>query len=240
MGKVRKHVILVLTICAICLLAFLPPITGWAQDTTALEQVDYRNSDQVQLEIREDMTLVGKLSQLCRMEGVLKVPEAMAKMTAEEAEQAAVDALKPYMEAGLIPEFTAWHVEARPLLILTPEEADLAGLVWATTILADEEGILNVSVDIDDATGTLLRLNFNYEYWGKTDLPGALSRLAEVYFAGLAAADYRQYATDELENRYIGDDTVGRRYRLEDPVYGHANLDLYVHRYGFYVHTPYV
>lgn len=240
MGKVRNSVILALTIGAICLLAFLPNITGWARDRADLEQVDYRDSAQVQLEIREDMPLLGKLSLLCRMEGVLEVPEAMAKMTAEEAEQAAVDALKPYMEAGLIPEFTVWHVEARPLLILTPEETDLAGLVWATTILADEEGVLNVSVDIDDATGTLLRLNFNYEYWGQTDLTSSLSRFAEVYFAGLAVADYEQYATDDLENRYIGDDTVGQRYRLENPAYGHANLDLYVHRYGFYVTTPYV
>lgn len=240
MGKIRNSVILALTIGAICFLAFLPNITGWARDRADLEQVDYRDSAQVQLEIREDMPLLGKLSLLCRMEGVLEVPEAMAKMTVEEAEQAAVDALKPYMEAGLIPEFTVWQVVARPLLILTPEEVDLAGLVWATTILADEEGVLNVSVDIDDATGTLLRLNFNYEYWGKTDLSGSLSRFGEVYFAGLGVADYEQYATDDLEKRYIGDDTVAQRYRLEDPVYGHANLDLYVHRYGFYVTTPIV
>lgn len=240
MGKVKSSMILVLTIGAICLMAFLPQITGWAQDATVLEQVDYRDSAQVQLEIQHDMPLLGKLALLCRMEGVLEVSEAMAKMTAAEAEQAAVDALKPYMEAGLIPEFTVWHVEARPMLILTPEEADLAGLVWATTILADEEGVLNVSVDIDDATGTLLRLRFSYEYWAPTDLSGSLTRFAEVYFADLAVADYEQYATDDLETRYIGEDTVGQRYRLEDPVYGHANLDLYVHQYGFYVTTPIV
>jgi len=240
MGKMRKSLILLLTLLCIGLMAFLPRITGWLQDRRRVNKVLYEESAQVRLEIQQDMPLLGKLSLLGRMEGVLEVPEAMAKMTVEEAEQAAVDALKPYMEAGLIPEFTVWHVETLPLLILTPEEVDLAGLVWATTILADEEGVLNVSVDIDDATGTLLRLNFNYEYWGKTDLSGSLSRFAEVYFAGLGVADYEQYATDDLEKRYIGDDTVGQRYRLEDPVYGHANLDLYVHRYGFYVTTPIV
>lgn len=238
MGKIRKSLILLLTCLCIGIVAFLPRFTGWVQDRRALEQVDYRDSAQVQLEIQKDISLLGKLSLLCRMQGVLEVPEAMAEMTVEEAEQAAVDALKPYMEAGLIPEFTVWHVEACPLLILTPEEVDLAGLVWATTILADEEGVLNVSLDIDDATGKLLRLNFAYEYWDPTDLSGSLARLTEVYFAGLAVEDYEQFATDDLENRYIGDDTVARRYRLEDAVYGHANLDLYVHRYGFYVATP--
>lgn len=240
MGKMRKSLILLLTMLCIGLMAFLPRITGWIQDRRTENKVLYEESAQVRLEIQQDMSLLGKLALLCRMEGVLEVPEAMAKMTAEEAEQAAVDALKPYMEAGLIPEFTVWHVEADLLLILTPEEVDLAGLVWATTILADEEGVLNVSVDIDDATGTLLRLNFSYEFWGETDLSGTLSRLAEVYFPGLGMEDYEQFADDELETRYIGDDTVAQRYRLEDPVYGHANLDLYVHRYGFYVTTPVV
>ena len=238
MGKMRKSLILALTLLCIGLMAFLPRLTGWLQDRRTVNKVLYEESAQVRLEIQQDMPLLGKLSLLCRMEGVLEVPEAMARMTVEEAEKAAVDALKPYMEAGLIPEFTVWHVEARPLLILTPEEADLAGLVWATTILADEEGVLNVSVDVDDASGTLLRLNFNYEYWEKTDLSGSFSRFAEIYFAGLGMADYEQYATDDLEALYIGENTVGRRYRIGDAVYGEVNLDLYVHRYGFYVATP--
>ena len=238
MGKMRKSLILALTLLCIGLMAFLPRLTGWLQDRRTVNKVLYEESAQVRLEIQQDMPLLGKLSLLCRMEGVLEVPEAMARMTVEEAEKAAVDALKPYMEAGLIPEFTVWHVEARPLLILTPEEADLAGLVWATTILADEEGVLNVSVDVDDASGTLLRLNFNYEYWEKTDLSGSFSRFAEIYFAGLGMADYEQYATDDLEALYIGENTVGRRYRIGDAVYGEVNLDLYVHRYGFNVTTP--
>lgn len=240
MGKVRNSVILLLTVGAICLLAFLPNITGWTQDRAALEQVDYRDSAQVQLEIREDMPLIGKLSLLCRMEGVLEVPEAMAKMTVEEAEQAAMDALEPYLEAGLIPEFSVWHVDARPHLIQTDDTADLAGLIWVVIVLADEEGVLNVSLDIDDATGKPLRIDFVYEYWNPADLPGSLTRFAEVYFAGLAVEDYEQFATDDLENRYIGDDVAGIRYRIGDIVYGEVNLDLFVHRYGFYVDTPYV
>lgn len=238
MGKVRNSIILLLTIAAICLMAFLPRITGNFQDRKTLHQVGYEQSAQVQLEIREDMSVLGKLSLLCRMEGVLEVPETLAEMTVEEAEQAALDALQPYMEAGLIPEFTVWHIDAKPLLILTPEETDLAGLVWAVTVLEDEEGVMNVSIDIDDATGTLLRLHFNYEYWGKTDLSGSLYRFAEIYFAGLGVEDYELFASDELENRYIGDDVAGIRYRMEDADYGQVNLDLYVHRYGFYVDTP--
>ena len=131
MGKMRKSLILLLTLLCIGLMAFLPRLTGWLQDRGAVNKVLYEQSAQVRLEIQQDMPLLGKLSLMCRMEGVLEVTESMAKMTAREAEQAAVDALKPYMEAGLIPEFTVWYVEARPLLILTPEKADLAGLVWA-------------------------------------------------------------------------------------------------------------
>lgn len=235
MGKMRKSLILALTLVCICLMAFLPRLTGWLQDRRTENKVHYEESAQVQLDIQQDMPLLGKLSLLGRMEGVLEVPEAMAKMTAAEAEQAALAALRPYLEAGLIPEFEVWHVEARPLLIRTPEEAGLAGLLWAVFILGDEEGVMNMSLDIDDATGTLLRLDYVNEFWGETDLSGALSRFGEVYFAGLAVADYEQYATDDLETRYIGENTVAQRYRLEAPVYGEVNLDLYVHRYGFYV-----
>lgn len=239
MKKTRNtYWILALTALLICLCALLPRFMGLVQDRRALNRVGYSQSAQVQLDIQQDMTPLGKLALLCRMEGVLEVPEAMAEMTVEEAEQAALDALQSYVDAGLIPEFPVWHIEAKPLLILTPEEVDLAGLVWAVTVLSDEEGIMNVSLDIDDATGTLLRLNYTYEYWGRTDLSGTLARFAETYFAGLAVEDYEDFSTEDLENKYIGDDTVGIRYRLEDASYGQVNLDLYVHRYGFYVDTP--
>lgn len=240
MGKMRKSLILVLTLLCISLMAFLPRFTGWLQDRRTENKVHYEESAQVRLEIQQDMSLLGKLSLLGRMEGGLEVPEAMAELTAEEAEQAAVAALQPYLEAGLIPEFALWHIEARPMLILTPEKVDLGGLLWTVFILGDEEGVMNMSLDIDDATGTLLRLNFSYEYWEQTDLSGAFSRLGEVYFSGLGVEDYERFATDDLEALYIGDNTVGRRYRFADAVYGEVNLDLYVHRYGFNVTTPYV
>lgn len=239
MKRTRKtYGILALTAILILLCALLPWFMGRVRDKRALNRVGYSQSAQVQLEIQQDMPPLGKLSLLCRIEGILEVPEAFAEMSAEEAEQAALDALRPYIEAGLIPEFTVWHMEARPLLIQTAETADLAGLVWAVTILEDDEGVMHMSLDIDDATGTLLRLNYTYEYWEKTDLSDSFSRFAEVYFAGLAVEDYEQYATDDLEALYIGDDTVGRRYRIGDAVYGEVNLDLYVHRYGFNVTTP--
>lgn len=238
MGQLKKGMILLLTLMCICLMAFLPRITGRFQDREALHQVGYSQSSHVQLKIREDIPLIGKLSLLSRMKGVLEVPEDLTEMTADKAEQAALDALRPYMDAGLIPEFTVWYIEARPLLILTSDEADLAGVIWSVTILDDEEGIINITIDIDDATGALLRLVFNYEFWGKTDLPDTLLRFAEVYFTGIEVEAYEKFATDDLENRYIGDDTVGIRYRIEDPVYGEVNLDLYVHQYGFYVTTP--
>lgn len=239
MKKTRNtYWILALTALLILLCALLPRFMGRVQDRRALNRVGYSQSAQVQLEIQQGMTPLGKLALLCRMEGVLEVPEAMAEMTAEEAEQAALDALQSYVDAGLIPEFPVWYIEAKPLLILTPEEVDLAGLVWAVTVLSDEEGVMNVSLDIDDATGKPLRIDFVYEYWNPADLPGLLPQFAEVYFAGIAVENYEQFATDDLENRYIGDDTVGQRYRIGDTAYGEANLDLYVHQYGFYVDTP--
>ena len=71
-----------------------------------------------------------------------------------------------------------------------------------------------------------------------TDLDGTLARFAETYFGGLAVENYENFATEELENRYIGDDVAGIRYRIGDTAYGEVNLDLYVHPYGFYVDTP--
>lgn len=234
----KNYWIPALTALLILLCAHLPRIMGYVQDRRAMNRVGYSQSAQVQLDIQQNMTPLGKLALLCRMEGVLEVPESFAEMTAAEAEQAALDALQPYVDAGLIPEFSVWHIEAQPLLILTPEEVDLAGLVWAVTILEDDEGVMHMSVDIDDATGKPLRLNYTYEYWGITDLNGTLARFAELYFGGLALDDHDSFATEDLENKYIGDDVAGRRYRIEDPVYGEVNLDLYVYQYGFYVDTP--
>lgn len=238
MKKTRNWMIVAMTAVCIGLIALLPGIVGWYQDRLARNQVSYEQSAQVQLEIRENMSVLGKLSLLGRMEGVLEVPEAFTEMTVEEAEQAALEALQPYVDAGLIPEFTVWHIEAQPLLIRTAEAADLAGLVWAVTILEDDEGVMHMSLDIDDATGKLLRLNYTYEYWGKTDLPGTLAQFAETYFAGLALEDYRSFATEDLQNKYIGDDVAGTRYWVADAVYGDVILDLYVYLYGFYVDTP--
>ena len=228
----------VLTVVLILLCAFLPRIIGYAQDTQAINRVGYSQSAQVQLDIQQDMTPLGKLSLLCRMEGVLEVPEEFAQMTAAEAEQAALDALRPYVEGGLIPEFTVWYIEARPFLILTPEEVDLAGLVWSVTVLEDEEGVMNMSIDIDDATGTLLRLHYTYEFWEKRDQNEALDQFAEIYFRGLGVEEHQKYATNDLESWYIGDNVEGIRYRVADRIYGEVNLDLFVSPYGFYVDTP--
>lgn len=230
--------ILALTAILILLCALLPRFMGHVQDAQALNRVGYSQSAQVQLEIQQDMTPLGKLALLCRMEGVLEVPETMAEMTMEEAEQAALDALRPYVEAGLIPELSVWHIEARPFLILTPEAVDLAGLVWSVTILGDDEGVMNMSIDIDDATGKLLRLHYTYEFWEKQHLNEALDQFAEIYFLGLGVEDHKKYATNDLENWYIGDNVVGIRYRVGDLLYGEVNLDLFVSPYGFYVDTP--
>lgn len=240
MGKVRNSLILLATLICIGLTAFLPKITGWVQDTAALGQVSYGLSSAVELEIREDMPPLGKLSLLARRTGIIQVPALLAEMTQEEAEQAALDALMPYMDCGLMPETEDWFLEAQPILVQTEEEEAAAGVIWAVTATGDREGLLVVSLDIDDATGTLLRINFSCEYWGETDLEDCLSRFAQVYFAGLGLEGYERSATDDLKNTYIGDDAAGIRYRFGDSVYGEVNVDLYVYRYGFYVDTPYV
>jgi len=238
MKKIRTWLIIFLTIGCIALTGLLPGIAGRIQDKQILNRVGYSQSSQVELQIREDMRPLDKLRMFTRRTALIEIPSSLARMTPEEAEQAAKAALEPYMDLGLMPEFAPDVYEIRSMLIQTEDQTGLTGIIWSISLTGSPEGDPYVGLDLDDATGKLLRLYFSWENWDRTDQDTCLTQFADVYFTGIDLPDYAAYAVSEPEIPYAGEYATVRRFRFGDAVNGDLTVDLCIYPFGFYLNLP--
>lgn len=220
MGKIKNLVILLLTILSIILAAFLPRIAGWMTDAISLDGVSYSPVPAVQLQLRENMPVSGKLALMCRMDHVIEISPELAELSDEEVRLGALAALEPYISSGLIPEFDIWSLDARALLIQTPDSPDRSGIIWSVIISGNPNGDPYICLDLDDTTGRLLRINFTDSHWAQSDAANCLNLFTSIYFEELKWGDYEAFLTDDLSGQYIGENTCGVRCRFADADYG--------------------
>lgn len=241
MGKPKTFLILLLSLVLLAALAMLPNAVAAVQDSGTLGQTQVSQLQPVQLEIRDDPPAMARLAMMNGLGSVIEVPDQVATMTREEAKEAALTQLQPYMDAGLIDLYDIFHTEIRCMLGQASSNSELNSIFWTVTVIRDDEGLLVIDTAIDDETGSLLWISVTDNYAPYINDPEAiLMPFAEIYFTGLGIDDYGYYVTDDLAEQYIGDDAYGIRYRFGDMIYGEVNVDLYVYPYGFYTEFPVV
>ena len=239
MGKLKTVLILLLTVLLVICVAYLPRIVASVQDKGTMGEVHYGQTQSVQLEIREKVSSMGKLAMLGRLGGTIDIPDGKASMTREEVELAAMEALQPYVDAGLVSPFSVYSMDIRCVLGHTAIGPALSGIFWTVFLTGDEEGLFAADLIIDDETGRLLHISITDNFFapavGKAE---SLAIFAELYFTGLDIPDYGQYATDHLDDWYIGENVEGVRYWFPETDYGEIFMDFYIHQYGFYNQIP--
>ena len=239
MNKLRILLILLLALALLTAFAALPQVVAAVQDTYTIGMSHTSQVVPVRLEIREDTSAMAGLALMGKLSGIIEVPDQVASMTRIEATEAAIALLQPYVDAGLIQPFEVFYADVRCYLGQAAENTELNAIFWTVTVICDEEGLLVIDTAIDDESGRLLRVHVTDNFAPYADAPEEiLMPFAELYFDGLGIEDYGAFVTDDLAERYIGENAYGIRYRFGDALYGEINVDLYAYPYGFYMEFP--
>lgn len=235
MDKLKLLLSLLLTATLLAAGACLPRIVAAVRDNGSIGHASFGNVPSVELNIRQNVPVLGKLAMMDRINETIRISSAKTNMTEEEVLKAARKALEPYIAAGILWDYPEWGVEIHPLLAQVSDMPQLSGIFWSVVITGNDKEFYWVDLAVDDETGRLLRINFTAESWD-TGLPqeDILGRFAEIYFTALDIPDYQDFATNEMDLYDIGENTTGTLYRFVNPDYGEVEVELYVYQHGFY------
>lgn len=242
MRKTGKMVLLTALALIFAACAMLPGIVSAYRDRQTAGEIRYEEAPAVALQIQDPVipSPLAGLAMMGQLNGSITISDSMAAMTCEAAEQAAMDVMQQYIDAGLAKVFEIYSVEVRCMLGQVILNSDLNGIYWSVTILSDPDSAFCMfHIAIDDATGRPILVNCNlgnpFTYYQRETL---LPVFASIFFGGLGIEDYASFAVDDLESQYIGDNSRAVRYRFGDLTYGEVNVDLHVHEHGFYTEFP--
>ena len=242
MNKLRSILGIVLTAAVIAACACFPQIVSRVLDQNRLGQPEYLPMDPIRLEIRQELTSLGKLAVLSRADMNIEISESKTAMTREQALEAAHRGLAPYTDTMLL-SWIEETVELKPNLFQVQNTPELQTVVWLVSATNDPPDAPNqfteLEAAIDDETGKILALSFTSEETRDLNADSdALAVFAEIFFSGLGIEDYGQYLVPDLESAYVGETGDAVRYQFTDSDLGSVTVDLYVHAHGFYVEFP--
>lgn len=238
MRKFKVTVAVLLTLALLIGGAYIPKLVALLGDWHNTGSASLNPMASVELNIYQDISSIGKLAMMGRIDRVIPISESMSKMTREEVMDAVYNGLTPYMDAQLV-IYNENYVEMRPYLTQVPDMPELHRVVWIITVSGDDSDFTFFDLVIDDETGNILRISYTVEKPRDTIIgAAALNIFADIFFSGLGIEDYREFAADDLEYAYVGDHADAIRYSFRDVLYGEVNVDLYVHENGFYIEFP--
>lgn len=238
MGKLKGFIAIISALALIFLTAYFPKIISMFLDWRNTGNASYNPIASIQLEIKTDISPLGRLAMLSRMDGNIELSESKAKMSKEKVMEAVYYGLQPYIDSQLA-VYSEQDVQMHPSLIQVQNDQALQGIVWMVTVSGDPANFTFFDMIIDDETGHILRINYTSEALRDTLIgTEALYAFSDIYFTSLGIDDYTHFAASDLEYAYLGDNTTAIRYRFGDALYGEINIDLYVHDRGFYVEFP--
>lgn len=232
--------ILLMALALVCAGAFLPGMVAEIQDRGTVGRVQYGDTPSVALDIRENTPAIGKLALMNHINGSINIPDTMASMTCEEAEEAAYAILQTCIDAGFLESFEVFSTEVGCMMGYVVEDPEWNAVIWGVQIQGElQGGYFMADLILDDETAKALYVGCHYEEpTAESGQEALLAAFAEAYFNALGISDYEDFATRDLEEQYTGDNACAVRYRFGDAVYGEVNVDLYVYTSGFYMEFP--
>lgn len=240
MGKLKSVIAVLATAALITVCGLFPNIFFFLADRSQGKEADFIPINPVRLEIKPELTSLGKLAVLCGADFHLELSEAQTNLTKEQVTEAVHKGLMPFTDTALI-SYVGENMELRPELFQVSQNPDLQAVVWLVDLThelyGDPKTFTNIGLVIDDETGTVLAISYTCETPGKAPVgKEALSIFADIFFSGLGVADHSRYQVSDLE--YAGDNGDAFRYCFTDDLWGEVFVDLYVHDHGFYVEFP--
>ena len=232
MSKVKYVPVLLAALALIFLGAFLPRLVAAAGDEAILGKAGFDQMQSMEFELHKNIPSMGKLAMMANLNSAVEIQASKASMTEQEAMEASRSALRAYVDAGLLAEYSEWQVTTRAYLA---SGGTANGVFWIVEVYTDAEALRCIQTIVDDETGALLGVRAeDQQYRGSELRTEYMYMAADLFFSGLGIDSYSSFAEDELK----GDSEKGNtalRYRFGDAVYGEVNVDVCVWQYGFYV-----
>ena len=233
----RLKYVLVLLLAAVLILAgaALPRLVAASGDRNTLGSGGYAQMRAVEFELHKNIPSMGKLAMMEHMHSAVEILPSKASMTEQEVAEACRSALEPYIEAGLMEDYTPWQVGVQAYLV---QSGTVNGIFWTVYMINDSQEQYEIEAAIDDETGKLLSVWVSDQKFRGSDLQAEyLYILADLFFSGLDIREYGSFATDDLE-KWEQERQTAIRYRFGDQVYGEVEVDICVQEYGFSVTYP--
>lgn len=238
MRKFKAAVTVLLTLALLIAGAYIPKLVARFLDWQATGKGSLDPIASVELNIHQELSSIGKLAMMNRIDSLLPIRESKARMTTEEVMDAVYEGLTPYMDAQLATYYEN-RVEMRPYLVQVPDTPELQRVIWQVTVSGDDSDFTFFDLIIDDETGNILRINYTAENpqipYGRDE---TLNLFMEIFFSSLGIDNFGEYLVEDLEYAYTGDNATAVRFRFEDEQYGGVNVDMFVHENGFYIEFP--
>ena len=240
MSKVRSVFIILLALALIALCGFFPKLVSYFLDQSRFWQSERIPIQPVQLEIRQELSALGKLAVMARWDLNFEIPDSKTAMSRQQVSETAEKLLSPYLETLLIPSFGEIF-EMRANLFQIQDDPEMQVTVWLVSAVCDPpdapQQYTSLDLAIDDSTGKLLAIHYTTEEaYDLCQDRDSLRVFADIFFSGLGIPDYGQYLALDLE--YAGETGSAVRYCIPDPDCGEIAVELYVHAHGFYIGFP--
>lgn len=229
--------ILLLTLGMLAAGAFLPQIVAAVQDSRPQE--GHAPVQGVELELRVDYLSVMDRIAILSNTNAVEIPEEMASRSLDEILDLAAEIVAQYQNAGLI---TAPDIDVHSQLMgysvwLSVFQGDttVSSIHWNLQILFDEEEA-PLLMSINDETGALLRITYDYSKESYFDPDISMEVLSTLYLAGLGE-DFSEYSPAGLEVYTDNGKIIGQNWAAfwEDEVYGSYGVSFDTRQYGFSV-----
>lgn len=254
--KNKSLLILLLAVVLVILGAMLPQIVGNMVDNSDLNQIEFANVSDVQLEFVESgISMREVMGIICRNTHSVEIPADMAGHTASEIQLLASQAITHYQDAGLIlheVDVYSQMLGCQPYLLYEQSSSRKSNIFW-TLSLAPSDGSWEMELVIDDKTGRVCSINYDYnvdpDYIDRDyvntaepiyeDLEATLLTFSELFLSGLGD-EFSEFDAGQIEEGTsisIDENFISSSISWQDTIQGDCHIVFYVLDTRFYTLT---
>lgn len=226
--------------------AFLPRIAGATLDRSVSDKIQFAEIGDVQLEfVQSDMPMEEILGILCKGTHSVEVPSDLASHSASDIQRLAQQAISHYQEAGLIPhsiDVTADTHTCVPQLHYQQSSSRKSNIFW-NLILEPSDNSWRLEMVLDDRTGSLCSINYDY-HWGPEDAAAEslyedweamLLNFRDLFLRDLGDA-FVELSTEDISGEIgysVGEDYTSTTVTWADTIKGECHIVFYIHGSAF-------
>ena len=249
MNRLKKPLILLLSVVLVVLGGMLPGFVGSIQDRYREGRVDFAPVRSVELKFEDtSMTLRQKMALLADGTSDIQVSTDMTRHTTAEIWQIAMNTAEAYRQAGLIPTTLspadiAYCVPRMVYWENSREETQVySNLFWELSITDGAGGENSLSMVIDGRTGTVCTIRYQNVAVPRTEdytrekaleilCTAALEELGEEF----GEYDPRQLAREAMDSGSAS--YAAAQIAWEDAAHGEVRMAFVISDVGFYTYT---